>query len=777
MPRVNDIHSYPYSLALEALVEASMVVMEFYERGFDSNLKEDGSPVTEADIASSEIIEGYLAQTDIPIVSEENDEISYEERKNWTSCWLVDPLDGTKEFIKKNGEFAINIALVNNQRAIFGAIAWPEQEKILVGGKDLGVYLVPFSAIDLPSKWQKLNPPKAQHDTIHIIGSRSVQSSVPESFIAALEETGKTVEFIQKGSALKFFDLAEGKATIYPRYAPTMEWDIAAGQAILEALNGEVKTIDSQEPLKYNKASLFNPSFIAKIGFILAFFIHFYSTAQQSLMPTNTYFRDRLYATYKGETYLSTSFLPVLESDYNLLQKNADTSLQYYDFTEWVLKKYPVQVKGKDFNFSVTPLFEINQGKNKFDPKPVKYYTNTRGIQLEGDIQDKVSFSTAFYENQARFVDYQTQYYKSIGEFFPLGGGGYFQENAVIPGAARTKPFKIGGFDYAYAIGSVVFKPIKPLTIISGNNGHFIGAGYRSLLLSDNSVPAPYIQFNVQLHPRITLICMREKLMNLMRRPIKTTDEAYYETKGFSVNYISFKATNKLAISFFEGIIWSKGDSIQSYRVNSAYYNPIPGLSEVFYHNKNQMSSLIGLNVEYLVQQKNRLYGQLAMTNSNTQYMAYQIGFRGYDLFKVKNLMVQVEYNEVPNSMYQSQNTRLNYSAYNLPLAHIKGAGFNELVMRFNYEYRRFFLDFKGILYHLENYQANALLPVQTTATKTSHQIYHQQIELGYRINRLYNFTAFIEFINRNETMDNAPKTKYIVFGIRTGLVNHYTDF
>ena len=249
-------------MAIKAAIEASKLLMQFYTDGFSSEIKIDGSPVTEADIASSTLIKQILSETEIPIIDEESEALSYEIRKNWTKCWCVDPLDGTKEFIKKNGEFAVNIALIENQTAIFGLIASPVKEEIILGGKDIGVFVLKFADIDKSENWKEIKYSK-QRDKINIIASRSHESSKTSVFINQICSKIENYGIIHKGSALKFFDLAQNQASIYPRFAPTMEWDIAAGQAIMEALGGKILDTTKFKALIYNKENLLNPYFVA----------------------------------------------------------------------------------------------------------------------------------------------------------------------------------------------------------------------------------------------------------------------------------------------------------------------------------------------------------------------------------------------------------------------------------------------------------------------------------------------------------------------------------
>jgi 3'(2'), 5'-bisphosphate nucleotidase len=253
-----------YIAAVHASIAASEAIMQIYQHDFEEIIKSDGSPLTQADLASSDIIDLFLSPLGIPITGEETEKMSFEERSTWTECWCVDPLDGTKEFIKKNGEFAVNIALIKEGKAHFGLIASPVRREIIIGSMETGVYLFSFDEVQDFSAWKKLCIPKKHNNPIVLIGSRSHHSGSMLEIIESLKSMSSGIEFTQMGSSLKFFDLALGTADIYPRFAPTMEWDIAAGQAILEALGGSVVHVETGEPLRYNKANLLNPFFIAR---------------------------------------------------------------------------------------------------------------------------------------------------------------------------------------------------------------------------------------------------------------------------------------------------------------------------------------------------------------------------------------------------------------------------------------------------------------------------------------------------------------------------------
>jgi 3'(2'), 5'-bisphosphate nucleotidase len=229
--------------------------------------KTDDSPLTKADKAAHNKIMEYLSITGIPTLSEEGADIPYEERKQWNSYWLVDPLDGTKEFIKRNGEFTVNIALIENGLPVFGVVFSPILDKMYYGGTALGYSKIVTNngndeLLMANSKTESLEALLTK-DTVAVVASRSHRNKETEDFINHYKNT----ELRTMGSSLKFMILAEGNADIYPRFAPTMEWDTAAAHAILLSIGYNVYHVHSENkvstiPLEYNKKNLLNPSFI-----------------------------------------------------------------------------------------------------------------------------------------------------------------------------------------------------------------------------------------------------------------------------------------------------------------------------------------------------------------------------------------------------------------------------------------------------------------------------------------------------------------------------------
>jgi 3'(2'), 5'-bisphosphate nucleotidase len=252
-----------------AALEAAKAILQIYHSGvIDVELKKDNSPLTRADTASHNVIISYLETTGIPVLSEEGKEISYQERKAWKQLWIIDPIDGTKEFINRNGEFTVNIALIENQRPLIGIIFVPVTGELYFSSKDKGAFKVAIdiNVYDVEALLLKANklPLQREDNTFTIVVSRSHMSLETEEYVQQMRDIHREVKLISKGSSLKLCMVAEGAANCYPRFAPTMEWDTAAGQAICEHAGFEVIDWDTKKNILYNREELLNNWFLVK---------------------------------------------------------------------------------------------------------------------------------------------------------------------------------------------------------------------------------------------------------------------------------------------------------------------------------------------------------------------------------------------------------------------------------------------------------------------------------------------------------------------------------
>lgn len=268
--------------ALRAAVLAGQAIMEVYCTDFTVEQKADATPLTLADKRAHTLIMEHLTPLEIPILSEEGRQMPYPERSRWETLWIVDPLDGTKEFIKKNDEFTVNIALVENQVPMLGVVFVPAKNRLYFGLLNMGAYLL--EDVSTFSRLCTRETPDSNAPTLDsviarsrrlpitepgptpyvIVGSRSHATPELEAFVAEQRKHHERVEFVSAGSSLKFCLVAEGRAAIYPRLGPTMEWDTAAGHAVAAGSGARIYRHDTGGPLLYNRPDLLNPWFIVE---------------------------------------------------------------------------------------------------------------------------------------------------------------------------------------------------------------------------------------------------------------------------------------------------------------------------------------------------------------------------------------------------------------------------------------------------------------------------------------------------------------------------------
>jgi 3'(2'), 5'-bisphosphate nucleotidase len=243
--------------AIAAAESACKEILEVYHSDdFQTEAKGDKSPLTLADKRAHNAIVKTLEQTEIPVLSEEGKDIPYEQRKNWKRFWMVDPLDGTKEFIKRNGEFTVNIALIENNKPVMGVVAVPVSGEVFYGMVGEGAYLKQDNKVKQKLQVSKPADLSAQH--VLVVASRSHLNEETQAFINKLDKP----QLVSAGSSLKFMLIAKAEADIYPRFAPTMEWDTAAAHAIMNALGIKVLQQGKNDELCYNKPELLNPGFL-----------------------------------------------------------------------------------------------------------------------------------------------------------------------------------------------------------------------------------------------------------------------------------------------------------------------------------------------------------------------------------------------------------------------------------------------------------------------------------------------------------------------------------
>lgn len=268
--------------AIDAAFRAGEAILAVYESAdFEVVHKQDDSPLTLADTRSHHVIRDLLQPLGLPILSEEGRQMPYDQRRAWPRFWLVDPLDGTKEFIKRNGEFTVNIAIIEQHTPVLGVIYVPVTQRMFFAVKGQGAFrLDAFKSVyahcagqgataatvlpQLRDRAVRLPEARGGETPYTVVGSRSHATPELQAYVEQLKQRRRSVDFISAGSSLKFCLVAEGRADQYPRLGPTMEWDTAAGQAIAECAGAEVVEFETHQPLRYNKPSLKNPYFVVR---------------------------------------------------------------------------------------------------------------------------------------------------------------------------------------------------------------------------------------------------------------------------------------------------------------------------------------------------------------------------------------------------------------------------------------------------------------------------------------------------------------------------------
>jgi hypothetical protein len=453
------------------------------------------------------------------------------------------------------------------------------------------------------------------------------------------------------------------------------------------------------------------------------------------------------------------------------------------------------------FYLTVDPLFNFEFGKDLADTSGEKLYKNTRGFIVRGDLGTKISFESSFYENQATYAKYIDNYIAETNNLFPQTSNYNY---AVIPGQGRSKVFKKNGYDYAMASGYVSYSPNKILNIQIGHGKHFVGDGYRSLLLSDNAFNYPYARITTT-YKNIQYTNLYTSFMNLTDGGVQTPPhvERLFQKKIGSFQLLSVNLFKRLQIGLFQGMIWEAADSMNNQNVNFNTFDPVIGVNTAVYglHNKNNI--LLGSTLKLKINNSFSLYGQYMLDDVNSgkslgdirNKNGYQIGLKYFDLFTIKNLHLQIEYNKVRPYSYASENQYQSYTHYNQPLAHPLGANFYEAVVFLNYRVKDFFIELKanyavkGNDTASTNFGGNVFKPsdifpisqnldnIHTTqGLKTT--ITYQDIHIGYLVNPATNFNIILGVSNRIEQTNKVTKnTQFVYFGIRTSLANLYYDF
>ncbi len=441
-------------------------------------------------------------------------------------------------------------------------------------------------------------------------------------------------------------------------------------------------------------------------------------------------------------------------------------------------------LKSEAFKIRINPLFDFAYGKDTVSQETT--YTNSRGVYLEGQIGAKFFFNSSFLETQATLLPYVQSMITSSG---------------VIPGQGRFKPFKKTGYDFNRASALLSYSPNKYFNFQFGQDKLFVGDGYRSLLLSDNSFNYPFFKVTTKFW-KIQYTNIYTQLVSAV-----TALDQLFPKKFSSSHYLSYNVTQWLNIGLFETIMWS-GSNGRGF--DFQYLNPIIFLRPVEYANGSSDNALIGATAKVKLTNKWHLYGQLLVDEFNLSKVkqekgwwankwGVQAGTKVYDLFTVENLSLQLEFNMVRPYTYSHNDSLSNYSNFNQALAHPLGANFMEGLGFLRYNYKRLFFEVRGSYaeYGTDtstiNYGQNIFLSYNNNKAKISgengdfghtiaqgrkNSIYYSDIKVSLLVNPKTNMRIETGWMRRaQETTAASNHTQYFYIGFKTALFNYYTDY
>ena len=543
-----------------------------------------------------------------------------------------------------------------------------------------------------------------------------------------------------------------------------------------------------------------------QLVFVVLTILSFTGYSQHTnLLLGRNYSSDINKALHTKDSDIHTSFKPILNSSLSFASDSVIESNYQSTYKKWYLRKtfseHFIVLEGDDYKVIASPIINLSKGKELIDSKST--FTNSRGYLIEGDLGKKISFATSFVENQAIFPNYLDE---SI------------RKNNVVPGQGYARDFKKTGFDYAMSSGYVTYRPNNMFAVQFGHGKNFIGDGYRSLLLSDNTFNYPYLKIQTTFW-KVQYTNLYAELMDInyfATHGLPNWDQMGYPKKYMSAHYLSLNATKKLNISLYEAVIWRMNHAPGSSGFDVNYLNPIAMLRPIEFSVNSPDNVLVGVNTKYTFE-SSYMYGQLVLDEfsindlrANDGFWAnkigYQLGYKIFDPFNIDRLTLQTEYNYVRPYTYAHHNPQQNYAHYNQPLAHPLGANFSELLFMANYKWKRFEIDakimfakyggdFKGdtvsygsnVYFSTGNYAQEAGLVGMGSGRPSDYGIEmyqgnlktidYKSLNVSYIINPYTNLKINVGLTFRNSHNDDEDeKTQFINFGIMSDLFNHYYD-
>lgn len=504
-------------------------------------------------------------------------------------------------------------------------------------------------------------------------------------------------------------------------------------------------------------------------------------SAQQKLIPLNRFFQREIERSLQNDSTQKVHFAakPFLESSLDLKSTygfSKDTTKYYSKEATKLLRDHLLMIRKDDFFLAVDPLFDFTLGKDFGDTtyfKTQKMFTNQRGAQMLGDIGEKFSFQTSFYETQIVVPYYLKEFSDSMG---------------VFPGWGRTKDYNQRGYDFGVSSGWISYSPVKQVNLQFGQGKSFYGHGYRSILWSDAAFHTPYLKATAgMLGGSLQYSSMYASLQTLHRLPLGEVPEALFIRKGASVNYLSWIPVKGVEVGLFESVIWQRYDSTGTKGPGFGAYVPLIGFNTVVHGFDGVDNVMTGLNLRWTIGSSTTLYGQLAYDSRKHNTFGWQAGAKFFDAF-IPRLDIQIEWNSLSDYLYTGSETLQSYTHFNQPLGHPTGGATEELLVIANYRYKRFFAQLKvNRIYHSigpEGYWAEDPDVVRTNiAPWPQKNIFQADAECGFFFNPKTNFQILAGYTKRTDTIDynwmNDTKrnTSFLYLSIRTNLINRYADF
>ncbi len=503
--------------------------------------------------------------------------------------------------------------------------------------------------------------------------------------------------------------------------------------------------------------------------------------AQQKLIPLNRFYQREIERTTQNDStqVIHYGSRPLHEQSMNLQGVYGfarDTRKYYNKEATKLYRDHLFTITKDDFFLALDPLFDFTLGKDIADTsyfKTQKMFTNQRGVQVIGDIGNKFSFQTSFYETQIVVPVYLKNYCDSTG---------------IFPGWGRTKDYNQRGYDFGVSTGWISYSPIKELNLQFGQGKSFYGNGYRSLLWSDAAFNTPYIKATVGLlGNKLQYSSMYATLQTLYRLPLGEVPEALFIRKGASVNYLSWVPAQGVEIGLFESVIWDGYDSTGTKGPGYGAYIPVIGFNTAVLGLDKEQNVMAGLNARFTIGSSIAFYGQFAMDSKKHNAYGWQAGAKFFDAF-VPHLDLQIEWNSLGDYMYASSNVLTSYSHFNQPIGHPTGGATEELLVIANYRYKRFFTQIKmNQIYHSlgpeGNWSSNPEIQTTNIEPWPQKNIFQTDVEFGFYFNPKTNFQILAGYTNRTDTTDYnwsddvMLKTSFFYLSLRTNLINRYADF